>query len=107
MSQVIACATLNVFDGLLKLELKAHLLPENRTERQITSTIVLTNPNMIVTEDKGTLANTTPLHIAFVAMNYQLLHRRASIQAAIKVFAIPSMDQVVMIPFQNGVMFHR
>ena len=104
--QVIASAALNVFDDLLKLDLETHLLPKNWAKRQITSTIILTAPNMVITEDKGTFANPTSLYLAFVGMNNQLFHLRTSLWVAIEILAIPSMDQVIFFPFEQDKMFH-
>ena len=104
---MIASTTFKVLNGILKLELETHLLPKSRAERQITSTLILTDPNMVVTEDKGTLANSTSSNLTFIAMNDQLFHLRTSVQAAIEIFAIPSMNQVFIIPFKKFMMFHR
>ena len=82
-------------------------MPKSRTERQTTSTIILADPNMVVTEDKSALANSTSLYLAFVAMNYQLFHLRTSFRVAIEIFAIPSMDQVIFISIKKFMMFHR
>ena len=71
---MIASTALNVFGNLLKLDLKAHLLPENGTERQITRVIILTHPNMIITEDEGALAKSTSSYLTFIAMKDQLFH---------------------------------
>ena len=52
-----------------------------------TSAIMLTNPNVIIAEDKGSFANSTPLDLAFVSVEDQLLHLKTSFLAAKAIFA--------------------
>ena len=99
--------TYKVFHGLLKLELKAHLLPNSRTKGQLAATIILAHPNMVITQDQGLLANLTSSNLAFIAMKDHLFHLKTFLCGAVEIFAIPSMDQVDINWIQMVLMFCR